>query len=193
MVSRPSLPTLLTLGAIVLGAIVVLLVPELRHAVEDTVRGDTDGLRTRLRDLGAAGVLVMWAVQLAHAVILYPAEIVSVAAGFVYGTALGLPLLMVGWLFNAYAAYAIGRYAARSALYRLAGEERFESMSARIDRGGARFLLVCRLIPIVPFSITGYVAGAAHAPLWRYTWTTVVGYLPLCVVTVVIGEALFTL
>jgi uncharacterized membrane protein YdjX (TVP38/TMEM64 family) len=135
----------------------------------------------------------MWTVQLAHAVVLYPSEIVTVAAGYVYGAALGLPLVMVGWLINAYAAYAIGRYAARSVLYRLAGRDRFDRAAARIDRGGARFLLFCRLVPVIPFSITGYVAGAAHVPMWRYTWTTVVGYLPLCIVTVVVGEALFSL
>jgi uncharacterized membrane protein YdjX (TVP38/TMEM64 family) len=177
----------------VLGAAVMALVPELRHAFGDTIHGDADGLRTRLRDLDVAGVLVMWAVQLAHAVAMYPAEIVTVAAGYVYGTALGLPLVMGGWLLNAFAAYAIGRYAARSALYRLAGKERFEATAARIDRGGARILLIARLIPVIPFSFTGYAAGAAHIPLWRYTWTTVVGYLPLCAVTVVLGEALFAL
>ena len=184
---------LITLGACLLGAGVILLVPELRAAVGDTLDGDVDGLRDRLRDLDVTGVLVMWAVQLAHAVVLYPAEIVTLAAGYVYGTALGLPLVMGGWLLNAWAAYAIGRYAGRHALHKLAGQERFDRLAARVDRGGARFLLICRLIPVVPFSITGYVAGAAHVPMWRYTWTTVVGYLPLCIVTVVVGEVLFVL
>ena len=52
-------------------------------------------------------------------------------------------------------------------------------MEDAIDRGGATLLLAARLVPIVPFSLTGIVAGAARVPLWRFTWTTAVGYLPI--------------
>ena len=59
-----------------------------------------------------------------------------------------------------------------------------------IDRGGATFLLACRLVPIVPFSLTGYVAGAARVPIWRFTWTTAVGYLPITAYFVYLGSKL---
>ena len=45
----------------------------------------------------------------------------------------------------------------------------------------------------MPFSIVGYVAGAARVPLWRYTWTTAVGFLPLCAALVYAGERLDSL
>ena len=47
-----------------------------------------------------------------------------------------------------------------------------------------------RLIPIVPFSLFSYVAGAAHVPLPRFVWTTVVGYIPLTAVFVYLGNRL---
>ena len=59
-----------------------------------------------------------------------------------------------------------------------------------MERGGATFLLVARLVPIVPFSLLGYVAGAAHVPLWRYTWTTALGYLPITAYFVDLGSRL---
>ena len=87
--------------------------------------------------------------------------------------------MLAGWLLSALATYAIGRGAARPLLQRLAGEERLEEGARLVERGGITALLAARLIPIVPYSAVGYVAGAAQVPLWRFAWTTVVGSVPL--------------
>jgi uncharacterized membrane protein YdjX (TVP38/TMEM64 family) len=47
-----------------------------------------------------------------------------------------------------------------------------------------------RLIPILPFSIVSYAAGAARVPLWRFVWTTLVGYLPITAISVYFGTRL---
>ena len=47
-----------------------------------------------------------------------------------------------------------------------------------------------RLIPIVPFSLVSYAAGAARVPLWRFVWTTAVGYLPITALSVYFGTRL---
>ncbi len=43
-------------------------------------------------------------------------------------------------------------------------------------RGGTPLLITGRLIPVVPFSFMGYAAGAVRIGLWRFSWTTVVGF-----------------
>ena len=131
--------------------------------------------------------------MLVHAVVPFPSELVNAAAGFVYGFWLALPLVLVGWTLSALATYAIGRGAARPALKRLAGEERLAQGEVVIERGGVTALLAARLIPIVPYSFVGYVAGAAHVPLWRFTWTTFVGSIPLCAAVVYLGHRLDSL
>src|SRR5262249_18123601 len=84
----------------------------------------------------------------------------------------------------------IGRWVARPLLDRWLGAERFERTEAAIERGGATLLLAVRLIPIVPFSLLSYAAGAARVPPWRFVWTTVVGYLPITAITVYLGSRL---
>ena len=101
--------------------------------------------------------------------------------------------MLAGWLLSALATYAIGRGAARPALQRLAGEERLEEGARLIEQGGRTALLAARLIPIVPYSLVGYVAGAARVPLWRFTWTTLVGSAPLCAAVVYFGHRLDSL
>jgi uncharacterized membrane protein YdjX (TVP38/TMEM64 family) len=45
----------------------------------------------------------------------------------------------------------------------------------------------------VPYSLVGYVAGAADVPVWRFTWTTFVGSIPLCAAVVYLGHRLDSL
>jgi uncharacterized membrane protein YdjX (TVP38/TMEM64 family) len=188
---RPSLAAVaVTLGGIALLALMVLAIPDLREAFEAAVRGDTADVRHHVKQLGAAGPLLILALAVIHAVVFYPAEIVDAAAGFVYGFFPGLALMMLGWLLSGLVCFAVGRSVARPLLDRWFGEERFERMEAAIERGGATLLLAVRLLPIVPFSLVSYAAGAARVPLWRYTWTTLVGYLPITALAVYFGTRL---
>jgi uncharacterized membrane protein YdjX (TVP38/TMEM64 family) len=180
------------LGLTALGAL-VFTVPVLREAVGDVLRGDTGELRQDLLDLGPAGALVLVALMLVHAVVPFPAELVNAAAGFVYGFWVAFPLVLLGWLLSALATYAIGRTAARPALQRFVGEERLEEGARLVERGGITALLAARLVPIVPYSAVGYVAGAARVPLWRFAWTTLVGSVPLCAAVVYLGHRLDSL
>ncbi len=179
-----------TAGGIVVGLAVAFLIPPLREAILDAVRGNTAEVRTELRDLGAAGVgLVVW-LAIVHAVVWYPAEILDAAAGFVYGFGPALPLVMGSWVLSGVLAYWIGRHAARPLLYGFAGQERFLRLEHLMERGGVTFLLAARLVPIVPFSLLSYVCGAAHVPLLRFIWTTAVGYLPITAYFIYLGSRL---
>jgi uncharacterized membrane protein YdjX (TVP38/TMEM64 family) len=188
---RPRLTGLfVTLAAIAaLGALIVSIEP-LRDGVGEAVTGDTGALRAEIRALDFAGVLIVLALAVAHAVVWYPAEILDAAVGFVYDFWVALPLMMFGWLLNALVAYWIGRHAARPVLWRLAGRERFERLERLVESGGVTLLLAMRLIPVVPFSLFSIVAGAAHAPLVPFLWTSVVGYLPLTALFVYLGSQL---
>jgi uncharacterized membrane protein YdjX (TVP38/TMEM64 family) len=191
--ARPRLPWAeigLTLAGIALLAAIVLLVPELRHAAEAAIEGDTDQVRHQINGLGIGGPLLIIALTLIHTVIPFPAEIINAAAGFAYGFFPAIALVTVGWMISALLCYAFGRSVARPLLDRWFGFERFERMERMIERGGVTLLLAVRLIPIVPFSLVGYAAGAARVPLWRFLWTTLVGYMPITALAVYFGTRL---
>jgi len=188
---RPSLLAVgTTLAGIALLAALVFGVPALNDAAVAAIHGDSDEVREQIDELGAAGPLLILALALLHTLVFYPAEIVDAAAGFAYGFFPGVALMMVGWLLSGLACYAIGHSVARPLLDRWFGTARFERTEAMIERGGVTLLLAIRLIPIIPFSLVSYAAGAARVPLWRYSWTTVVGYLPITAVAVYFGTQL---
>lgn len=178
----------LTLAGICLLALLFLAIPALRESVSAAVHGDSDEVRRQVDSLGLAGPLLILCLCVTHTIIFYPAEIVDVAAGFAYGFLPALLLVMTGWLISALLSFLIGRSVARPLLDRWLGAERFERAEAAIERGGAPLLLALRLIPILPFSLVSYAAGAARVPPWRFVWTTAIGYLPITAITVYLGS-----
>jgi uncharacterized membrane protein YdjX (TVP38/TMEM64 family) len=178
------------LVALALLAVGVVVVDPLGDAVGHALRGDIGGLRAELRGLGLAGAAILAALILVHSVVLFPAEIVNAAAGLMYGFAVALPLVLAAWTVSLLLAYAVGAVAGRPVALRLAGQRRVELAERVVARGGVPALLLARLVPFVPMSLVGYVAGAARVPLWRYTWTTVLGILPITAAATYLGQAL---
>jgi uncharacterized membrane protein YdjX (TVP38/TMEM64 family) len=186
----PWLEIAITLAGIAVLAALVIGIPPLRHAVEAALQGDTTEVRQQIDKLGVAGPLLIIALALIHSVVIYPAEIVNAAAGFVYGFFPAMAIVSVGWMASALLCYAVGARVARPLLDRFFGVERFERFERMIERGGVPLLLALRLIPIVPFSLVCYAAGAARVALWRFVWTTLVGYLPITALAVYFGTRL---
>lgn len=180
----------ITLAGIALMAAIVIAVDPLRDSATAAIQGDHDEVREQIDRLGFGGPLLILALCILHSVVFYPAEIVDAAAGYAYGFFPALALVMAGWILNGLACWAIGQSIARPLLDRWFGEERFERAERSIERGGPTLLLAMRLIPILPFSIVSYAAGAARVPLWRFVWTTVVGYLPITAISVYFGTRL---
>jgi uncharacterized membrane protein YdjX (TVP38/TMEM64 family) len=176
-------------GAVVLAALCLLVHP-LREAIGHAASGDTTALREQLRGTGAAGVLLLYGLMMAHVIVLFPAEITNMVAGFTYGIPLGLLICISGWFFSALGTYAVGRIAGRPLIERLAGRARVAAAEGLMERGGWPFLLVVRLLPFVPFSLVGYLAGATKVPLARFAWTSALGAIPLIALAVVLGSRL---
>jgi uncharacterized membrane protein YdjX (TVP38/TMEM64 family) len=180
----------ITLAGIAVMAAIVVTVDPLRDSVSAAIQGDHDAVREEIDSLGLAGPLLILALALLHSVVFYPAEIVDAAAGFAYGFFPALALVMTGWLLNGLVCWTIGGRVARPLFDRWFGEERFERVERAIERGGPTLLLAMRLIPILPFSIVSYAAGAARVPTWRFLWTTAVGYLPITAISFYFGTRL---
>lgn len=180
----------MTVGFVLAMVAAAFAIEPMRDAALDAVSGESASLRKDLRDLGAAGVLLVAGLAALHTIIWYPAEILDAAAGYVYGFWPAMGILMVCWTAQGFLAYEIGRHAARPVLERFIRPERFDRLERAVDEGGVTLLLAARLVPIVPFSLFSYVAGAASAPRARFIWTTAVGYLPITALSVYLGTRL---
>jgi uncharacterized membrane protein YdjX (TVP38/TMEM64 family) len=192
-VSRFARRHLVTVAALAAVALVVVLASATgtgRGVVDAITSGDSRELRRLLLDLSVGGVLVLLVVALSHAIVPFPTELVTAAAGFVYGFWLAVPLLLACWLASALLAYWLAERFGRPLAARLVGAQRLERAEHLMDRGGAATLLSLRLIPLIPFNAICYAAGITRVPLGRYAWTSVVGIVPLTVLVAYLGSRL---
>jgi uncharacterized membrane protein YdjX (TVP38/TMEM64 family) len=181
---------LTALGTVVLVIVLAAATHSGREIVQATLDGNSRELRRLLLDLGVLGVLVLAIVILSHAVVPFPSELVTGAAAYVYGFWLAVPMLIAFWLASALLAYWLAERFGRPLARRLVGQRRLAQAEEFVARGGAAPLLSLRLIPLVPFNAVCYAAGITRVPLWRYSWTTVVGTLPLTLLVAYLGSRL---
>jgi uncharacterized membrane protein YdjX (TVP38/TMEM64 family) len=180
-VHRDRLTILATVAAALLFTGLLFLIEPIREAVTAALGGDLGRMRSEL---------VLVGIALVHVVVPFPAEFPTAAAGFVLGFALGFPLMVLAWTLSCVAAYLLSRVVGPPVLDRLAGKERMERADRMIERGGWPVLLLGRLVPIVPYNLVSFAAGATRVPLWRFTWTTAIGVTPLTGLTALLGERL---
>jgi len=187
---RERLTILATIVAALAITGLLFAIEPIRDAVSAAFAGDLGQMRSELDSLGAAAALVVVGIALVHAIVPFPAEFPTAAAGFVFGFAIAFPLMVVAWTLSCLVAYALARGIGPPLLDRLAGKERMEATDKLIARGGWPILLAGRLIPVVPYNLVSYAAGATRVPLGRFTWTTAVGVAPLTALTALLGARL---
>jgi uncharacterized membrane protein YdjX (TVP38/TMEM64 family) len=168
------------------------LVDPLRDVATAAFDGNGELVRSRTQALGATGALVLLALVLTHAVIPYPAELTTAAAGYVYGFGPGYALMMVSWFLTALLAYELARGPGRRVTRRVIGARRLDKAQAWVARGGATGLIAARFLPLIPFNAACYAAGITEVPRARYAWTTAVGIAPFCLAVTYLGSRLQT-
>jgi uncharacterized membrane protein YdjX (TVP38/TMEM64 family) len=146
--------------------------------------------REELLDLHVVGVLVLLTVILSHAIVPFPTELVTAAAGFVYGFAAALPMLLLFWLASGMLAYWLARRYGRPLARRVVGTRRLRQAEEFVARGGPVPLISVRLVPFIPYNAICYAAGIVRVPEGRYAWTTLVGIAPLTALVAYLGSRL---
>lgn len=129
--------------------------------------------------LGAGGISMVAFVFLyaALTVAMFPGSALSLAAGALFGTALGTLLTVAGATLGATLAFLLARRLSRPALEAIAGP-RLRRVDARLSGHRIAPILVLRLIPLVPFNVLNYAAGATAMRGRHYVTGTLLGILP---------------
>ena len=143
-----------------------------------------------IRDSGHWGVLVSMGLMVLHSFVPFPAEILTMANGMVYGPLWGTLISWAGAMLGALLAYALALKLGSGFVRRMLGPERSEEIDRWLSYNGPGALLVARLIPAVSFNLINYASGLARVPLWTFVWTTAIGMLPVTIIVVYMGAKL---
>lgn len=147
------------------------------------------GSRAWVAGLGVLGPVAFTAVYALATVLLLPVEVLSIAAGAVFGPVLGVGVVWAGAMLGAAGAFALGRLLSRPAVQALTGG-RLERLDAYLRRRGLLAMLIVRLLPVFPFALANY-AAAASSVRWRHFLVgTGLGILPGTTAYVALGGSM---
>lgn len=147
-------------------------------------------LRGWIEGLGPLGPLVFALVYAVATVAAVPASLLTVAAGAMFGSAVGIATVIVGATVGAAAAFAIARWLARDAVAGwLARSEKFARLDALTERHGAIIVALTRLLPIFPFNLLNYGFGLTRVRFGTYVLWSFLCMLPGTALYVVGADA----
>lgn len=172
---------LLLLFVALVGTVGFLFAPTDLQAVRDWASG-----------LGAGGAVLFVLGYAALTLTPVPKNLLTIAAGLVWGFWFALALVYIGALLGAAASFVIGRALGREAVERLTGA-RVARLDAALAHRGLLAVLGARLVPVIPFTLINYGAGLTAVRRRDYALGTALGIIPGSAAYVALGAFGFEL
>jgi len=154
---------------------------------------DVKVLAERIRGLGDWGHAAVIGLMVVHSFVPFPAEILALCAGAVYGTVWGTVLIWVGAMIGASLSFALSRWLGQPFVSAVLGPKSCAKLDGWTAEQGAVTLLVARFIPIIAFNLINYCAGLTRVGWGTFLWTTGLGIVPLTVLMAWMGDRMMEL
>ncbi|WP_424356868.1 TVP38/TMEM64 family protein [Methanocella sp. MCL-LM] len=148
-----------------------------------------DGIKVFVLSFGALAILAFLAISLIRPFFFLPLTPFTIASGFLFGIGWGLTWAMIGSTLSALLVFGISRYLFQDYVKRKI-LIKYPAIDSRIQENGWRYVLFLRLIPVIPYDVAGYLAGASRVRLRDYLIGTIGGELPGAIILVIFGSSL---
>jgi uncharacterized membrane protein YdjX (TVP38/TMEM64 family) len=139
---------------------------------------------------GAWAPVASIALMVLHSFVPFPAELIAIANGMLFGQVWGTLVTWIGAMLGAALAFALARRFGKPLVDRLIVRKAWAGAEALHACCDARTLLLARLVPVISFNLINYAAGVLGVGWWRFLWTTSLGILPITVASVALGNQL---
>lgn len=147
-------------------------------------------LREWILSLGALGPLVYILIYIAAVVLAIPGSVITIMAGVLFGSVLGIAVVSLGSTVGASVAFLISRHVAREAVaQKFDNNEKFHRLDQLTEEHGAIIVAIARLVPLFPFNLLNYGFGLTTLPFWTYAFWSWTCMLPGTVLLVVGTDA----
>lgn len=148
-------------------------------------------LRDWIGAMGMWGPFVFVFLYIAAVVAAVPGSALTVAAGALFGSILGVILVSIASTAGASLCFLIARYFARDAVAgSLSTREKFRRLDLLTEEHGAIIVALTRLVPIFPFNLLNYGFGLTKVRFWTYVFWSWLCMIPGTVLYVVGADAL---
>lgn len=136
-----------------------------------------DVIKEDVRRVGYLAPLVFTVIYAAASLFFVPKNLMSIAAGAVFGMIPAMLFVLAGATLGSVIAFIGARKIGRSSVERLAGRH-ISRLDTHIGEKPFISILIARLIPVVPFTLLNYAAGLSAVSFIAYLGATILGMLP---------------
>jgi pyruvate/2-oxoglutarate dehydrogenase complex dihydrolipoamide dehydrogenase (E3) component/uncharacterized membrane protein YdjX (TVP38/TMEM64 family) len=136
-------------------------------------------IRQSIQDAGPLGPLLYMATYSVTSIILFPATILSVSSGAIWGTYLGTFYTVIAAAIASCIPFLLARILGRQLAQRMLHKSNSMNICDKfIGKNGFLTVLVMRLIPIFPWDAVNYGAGLCSIKFRHYILATSIGIIP---------------
>lgn len=115
--------------------------------------------------------------------------VMNMVAGYLFGVIAGVMYAIFAATVGAIGYFLLVRYVI-GAYLQARYEQKLLAFNQKLKAQGGLFLLMCRLIPVIPFFMVNLLAGLLKISGSTFIWTTAVGIFPSTLVFVYLGTGL---
>lgn len=140
----------------------------------------------------AFGALLYILIYALRALILFPATVLTVLGGFLFGPFWGVIFTIIGANLSAMVAYIVGRFFGKGLLSSKEGSGLAQKYAERIRKNSFESVLIMRLI-FLPYDLVNYLSGFLRIDWKAFLLATIIGSLPGTISFVLLGSSFGTL
>lgn len=136
-------------------------------------------LRNGIDSLGIWGPLALGGLYILATLLFIPGWLLTLAAGALYGLALGTVIVSASSTIGAALAFLVARYFARGHVRHLLGKSpKLLAVDEAIGQQGWKIVALLRLSPAVPFNLQNYLYGVTAIRFWPCVLVSWIFMLP---------------
>jgi len=139
---------------------------------------------------GFIGVIIFILVYIVSTVCFLPGVILTIAAGFIYGTIVGTIYVEIGATVGAQFSFLLGKALFREWVLKMVENyPMFSAIDKAISLNSWKIVTLLRLSPLTPYNVLNYGLALTRIKFWDYTWTNLIGMLPSTILFTYMGTA----
>lgn len=186
-------------GLIIIAALAMLLawlfIPAvtsfINHSLSAFLAVDQHGIERFIHSYGSQAAVVSFLLMIFQAIAApLPAFLITFANASLFGAFWGGLLSWSSAMVGAALCFYIARILGREVVEKLTGKAVLKSVDSFFARYGKHTILVCRLLPFVPFDPVSYAAGLTSLRFRHFILATGLGQLPATIVYSWVGSML---
>ena len=148
--------------------------------IHNTVKGED--MQNFIEQFGDYAPIIFLLLASILPILLFPPGIFSVIGGLLFGFKLGAFLTIIAAIIYTNIMFLISRYFARNKIENFLEKrltlKQFNRIFGLKDNKLATFLIICRLIPILPNSVVSYSYGLTRISFKHYFIANLIGLIP---------------